>query len=108
MSQRSLGDFGVDVDEPEEETEKREVTGGGNLSRAQIALKRAPEGAEPYDDLSCPWCLGSKDDFNIRTEDDPHTYVPEGQDKVVSCGHCHASIPINADWYLRGEKVCLE
>ena len=43
-------------------------------------------------DLCCPWCLGTKEDF----ED-----VPMG----VGCPHCGSLVPTEAEWYRSGEKI---
>lgn len=104
MTQSSLGDFGADV--PEQEEPEDEVSEGEslNLSRRQLALKQAPETAEPDNPLSCPWCLESPDNFVKRHEEDAVGELLD--DPQVSCGNCGSVIPTDADWYIRGEKMC--
>jgi len=107
MTQSNLGDFGggvEDTDESEETTTKR-TEEGTKMSRFQRALADAPEGAEPFDDLSCPWCFGSKSDFVIKTDDDVIGRLPTDKQRQVSCGHCNAVIPVDAEWYLNGKKI---
>lgn len=99
MTQDTLRNFGVDVEATDDEPPSY------SYSRWRKALRKAPENAEPLDKLSCPWCLGSKDDFIVRTNDDVQGEVLYG--RVVICGNCNAVIPVEADWYLRGEKICV-
>ena len=112
MTQSSLGDFGADVPEADVDGEtpggsaEEDGTQNRGYSRRQIALKRAPEGAEPYADDSCPWCLGSADDFIVKTNDDVNGELPRSPQ--TSCGHCGAVIPTHMDWYQRGEKIAFE
>lgn len=100
MTQSNLGDWGVDTPEPEEDEEETQVTESseGGRSRFEKAMDEAPDNAEPFDDLSCPWCLGPKDDF--KTEE-------VAGERQVSCTNCSAVIPTTADWYLRGEKIAI-
>lgn len=44
--------------------------------------------------LSCPWCLCHERHFRE---------APSG----TGCPNCSALIPTDAEWYQRGEKVCL-
>jgi ribosomal protein S27AE len=41
---------------------------------------------------SCPWCLAN-----------PETFEQHGE--RPRCGHCDAAIPVNTEWYQRGEKI---
>lgn len=102
--QSSLSDFGGGVEQqPDGETPGG--NGGKNgVRRLTIALREAPDNAEPFADDSCPWCLGSADDFVTKTNDDVPGELP--QSPQVSCGHCSAVIPVHMDWYQRGEKIC--
>lgn len=104
--QSALGDFGVDTPEREETADGVDLSERSmvRLSRRQLALKQAPEGAEPDNPLSCPWCLGSPDDFVKRTSDDAVGELID--DPQISCGNCRHVIPTTAEWYLRGEKMC--
>lgn len=42
---------------------------------------------------SCPWCLYPAEQFR------------EYDDGSVGCEHCHACIPVEADWYQEGQKI---
>jgi hypothetical protein len=96
MDQSSLDQFGTDARDDDTDERNRGYT------RYQIAVREAPDGAEPFADDSCPWCLGSADDFVTKTNDDVTGTLP--RDPQVSCGHCSAVIPTDMDWYQRGEK----
>lgn len=93
--QASLGDFGADVPADEDETPggNADEDGTQSYSKLQLAMKDAPDNAEPFADDSCPWCLAPSDDFDESGD-------------TVSCTNCDARIPVGADWYQRGEKIC--
>lgn len=91
MSQRRLGDYSEDDTLEETETFRPSVAG---LSADILSDER-----EPFADLSCPWCLEPSDNF-VRKDD-------EGTLGRVKCPNCDAVIPIEADWYLTGEKIVL-
>jgi len=76
------------------------------IRRSKVALRESPEGAEPNDDLSCPWCLAPKSEFKIREMSDIDVDAESG--RQVSCGNCSAVIPIESDWYLNGVKMCFQ
>lgn len=59
------------------------------------ALKKMPENAEPWATLSCPWCCAPEEDLTTELS----------EDDSVGCSNCEASIPVDAEWYLNGEKV---
>jgi len=55
---------------------------------------------------SCPWCLEPASKFSLKYTDD---FIGEPmRDPLVSCSNCSASIPVEEDWYQRGEKVCVD
>jgi len=55
---------------------------------------------------SCPWCLEPASKFDLKYPDD---FIGEPiRNPQVSCGNCSACIPVEQDWYQRGEKVCVE
>ena len=93
MDQTDLTAFGMS-----EEQQPTDETPRGN-SRRITAYKRAPKNAQPYEDDSCPWCLGPADDFREAVS-------PDIDDPV--CSHCNGIIPVNEEWYQRGEKICFE
>lgn len=94
MSQGKLGDF-IDDDSLEESE---------TLRKAKIAIREMPENGEPNADDSCPWCLGSSDDFKVKYIRDVGS--PDGLKRQVSCGHCDAVIPTDVEWYQNGVKMC--
>lgn len=44
---------------------------------------------------SCPWCLYPEEQF---------IYHDNGK---VTCENCRATIPVDMEWYQRGEKICV-
>ena len=81
--QASLGDFGVETN-PEPTGVRENVR---NLK------KLLDDDAEPWNDHSCPWCCAPPRKFRRRYGD------------TVGCGSCDSAIPVEADWYNRGEKI---
>ena len=56
-------------------------------------------------DYSCPWCLHPAEEFRLKYADD---FIGEPmRNPLVSCGNCSACIPVETDWYQRGEKICV-
>jgi hypothetical protein len=98
-AQRKLGDYS--------DSTELETTEDRGIRRTAIALREAPDNAEPNNPLSCPWCLASPDGFKVTTNDDVIGKYPKPDERLVSCGNCNACIPTEADWYLRGRKICL-
>jgi len=47
------------------------------------------------DEPSCPWCLH------------PESGFVENSMGQLCCPCCHSPVPVKAEWYQRGEKVCL-
>lgn len=90
MKQTDFSDFGGGSPEEAEDEEESE----GGFSRMELAMRHAPDDAEPFADDSCPWCLAPAERFNERN------------DGVVGCGHCDARIPVDAEWYQDGKKMC--
>lgn len=96
--QSSLENYGVVEPDDNSETpggNAEESSANGSMaSRLQRALQFAPEDAEPYADDSCPWCLGTE----FRESQASRINDP-------ACVNCGARIPVDADWYQRGEKI---
>ena len=95
MGQSNLADF--TEDDSGDETPGGNAARVGDLHPLERVMQRAPPCAEPSADDSCPWCLASSDCFT--------TELSPGDS--VGCGHCDASIPVDEDWYERGEKIVL-
>lgn len=48
------------------------------------------------DDDSCPWCLHPASEFRDLDMNDK-----------IGCPNCGGVIPVDAEWYQNGEKICL-
>lgn len=88
--QLNLDDFG---ETPGGNTDTSRSSTG--LSPVALAESHLAPDAQPFNDESCPWCCAPPEHFEETAE---------GQ---VGCGHCDAIIPVDADWYQRGEKIVL-
>lgn len=55
------------------------------------------DNADPFADDSCPWCCAPAHQFTQK--------LSSGDS--WGCKNCSASIPVDADWYQRGEKIIL-
>jgi hypothetical protein len=71
-------------------THERCTTATESASQTILA---APDQRGGHD--CCPWCLAAAETFDHRDDDRPR------------CGYCDAAIPVEADWYERGEKIVL-
>jgi len=97
MTQSSLGDFVASTDDTADTPGGKDDEDGTQQrghSRLQVAMRLAPDDAEPFADDSCPWCLAPADRF-------------DRSDGSVECMNCTSRIPIDATWYQRGEKICV-
>ena len=101
MGQNSLDSWGVEADDADE-TPRGNSTDDGAQERGMRADVKAyrhflADNAEPDADDSCPWCCAPSDDFTTELS----------SDDSVACGNCSASIPVDEDWYTRGEKIII-
>lgn len=100
--QASLGDFTED----DLDTLIEEVRSRRQDPASPASMGDAPESLRDpktllskqatTDEPSCPWCLHPESEF------EPSPY--EGK---LTCPACHTPVPVEAEWYQRGEKVCL-
>lgn len=63
------------------------------LNLTKYHLKHLPDGADPGDILSCPWCCMPPEQFVHH------------DDGKVTCDNCNSVVPVESDWYLRGGKI---
>jgi ribosomal protein S27AE len=80
-------------DDPDDEPGETATTERESSSSAKRMNLAPPE--QRGGNGCCPWCLAATETFDHR------------DDGRVRCGHCDASIPVETDWYERGEKIVL-
>lgn len=82
MTQSALGDF-------DEQGYK------GGIRRNAISYPMmSPKST--LDEPSCPWCLHPASEF---------TDQPDNKPLDKACPNCHTPVPVDEDWYKRGEKI---
>lgn len=96
MGQNSLDRWGLEggSDDP---TPRGRAPKKGMRSDVKSYKHHLADNADPFADDSCPWCCAPADDFTTELS----------SDDSVGCGNCSARIPVDAEWYKRGEKIVL-
>lgn len=82
-----------DIDESgiKDEAKKKHLGPRRSVSKYQMLA----DNAQPFDDLSCPWCCAPASEFDCGNDLD---YRP-------ACSNCSAVIPVEQEWYLQGDKI---
>jgi hypothetical protein len=88
------------TDEKTEQKSTQKPTDAGKKTTKQKSQLFTTESAlappeQRGGDGCCPWCLSGTGIFEHH------------EDGRVGCGNCDAVIPIDADWYERGEKIVI-
>lgn len=100
MGQSSLDSWGVEADDADETPRGNSTDDGAQERGMRVDVKAyqmMADDADPFADDSCPWCCAPAHQFTRK--------LSSGDS--FACSNCEASIPVNADWYLRGEKIIL-
>lgn len=110
MTQSNLGDWGNDDPEPEVEPDAEQTVDHDREPQVTIYDRSSldydplapwkpgfipPEKPEPGD-LYCPW-------QHAHTTGEPMEEAVDRGNGVIGCGTCEARLPVDADWYKRGE-----
>lgn len=99
-------DDGDEVDVDSEASEADVERSDSKRGRSPFADPALSESAVVTDE-SCPFCLHPSDEFEERYRTDDDVVGELLREPTVSCPNCEAAIPVDAEWYQRGEKICV-